>query len=282
MVHFAPPASAQLTPARSLQVIGMLGAIMAMAILAMSVLMRSTTVFASDGSTSSSLPGLIEDVARLIHRLAASSVGLLALAATALCWRNRRALAQAVVPVVVIAATTVVLALIGPLTPGYRFTAVTVANVLGGTLLLAACWWLRETLATRQTRHNALRPILKAALIVLFMHITAGATTSALEMRGIHGFAVVHQGSAMLAIILLGAILWDKDRPAHLARLFSAMKWLLGAQIALGLTFVLIDGRPAWLAVVHALFSPLLAAGLVSIAVRDVQNAPAAARPPAQ
>jgi heme A synthase len=101
-------------------------------------------------------------------------------------------------------------------------------------------------------------------------------------MRGIHGFAIVHQGSAMLAIILLGAILWDKDRPVRLARLYSAMKWLLGAQIALGLTFVLIDGRPAWLAVLHAMVSPLLAAGLVSVAVRDVPRAPGAARPLAQ
>jgi len=147
MIHFAPAQPRRLTAAQSLQAIGTVGAVVALVILAMSALLRLTTVFAADGHTVSTLPGMVEDTARLIHRLAASTVGLLALWATVLCWRQRRLLPHAVIPVVALVAATLVLALIGPLTPGYRFTAVTVANVLGGTVLLASCWWLRERLA---------------------------------------------------------------------------------------------------------------------------------------
>jgi heme A synthase len=274
MIQFAPSNQPRLTPVRSLQAIGTLGAVLALAILAMSVLLRLTTVFAADGATISTLPAAIEGVARMVHRLAASSVGLLALIATIHCWRHRRVVSSAVIPVASIVAATLMLAVIGPLTPGYRFTAVTVANVVGGTVLLAACWWLRERLAAMSTGQHALRPLLKAALIVFFIHVTTGATTSALEMRGIHGFAIIHQASAMLAIILLGAILWDKQRPLRLARLFTAMKWLLGAQIALGLASMLMDEHSTWLALVHAMISPLLVAGLVSTAVRDAAVAP--------
>jgi heme A synthase len=274
MVQFAPSSLPRLAPARLLQAAGTVGSVMALAILAMSALLRLTTVFAADGHTLSTLPGAVEDTARLIHRLAASSVGLLALLATVLCWRNRRIVATAVVPVALLVVATLVLALIGPLTPGYRFTAVTVANVVGGTVLLASCWWLRERLAATPVHSHAPGPLLKAALIVFFIHVTTGATTSALEMRGIQGFAIVHQVSAMLVIVLLGAILWDKRLQERLPRLRAFVQWLLYAQIALGLTLMLAGSQSPWLALVHAMCSPLLIAGLVSIAVRDVHIEP--------
>ena len=278
MIHFAPSKPTRLTPARSLQAMGTLGAVMAMAILAMSVLLRLTTVFAADGATSSNLPTAVEDVARLIHRLSASGVGLLALLASVVCWRHRRAVPNAVMPVALIAASTVMLALIGPLTAGYRFTAVTVANVVGGTMLLASCWWLRETLAAMAPRHPVDRPLLTAMLIVFFVHVTTGAATSALNTHGITRFAAIHQASAMLTIVLLGAILWDSRHDARLSRLFTTMKWLLGAQIALGLTAMWPGAQAPWFALLHALVSPLLAAGLVSVAVRGAPTQPGPVR----
>jgi heme A synthase len=271
MIHFAPAKSHRPTAVQSLQAIGAIGAVVALVILAMSALLRLTTVFATDGHTVSTLPVMVEDTARVIHRLAASTVGLLALWATVLCWRQRRVLTHAIAPVMALVAATLILALIGPQTPGYRFTAVTVANVLGGTVLLASCWWLRERIAAAPAYQIAPRPLLKAALIVFFIHVTTGATTSALEMRGTQGFAVIHQATAMLAIILLVAILLDKRSHARRVRSITFMKWLLGSQIALGLTSLLLEAHSPWLALAHALVSPLLVAGLVSIAVRDNQ-----------
>jgi heme A synthase len=242
---------------------------MALTIITVSALLRLNTEFAADGQTVSTLPVMVEDTARVIHRLAASTVGLLAVWATVLCWRQRRVLAQAVAPVTALVTATLILALIGPLTPGYRFTAVTVANVLVGTLLLASCWWLRERLAAAPAYQMAPRPLLKAALIVFFIHVTTGATNSALEMRGIQGFAVIHQATAMLAIILLVTVLLGQRSNARRARSITFMKWLLGTQMALGFTFFLMETHSPWPALAHAVISPLLVAGLVSIAVRD-------------
>jgi heme A synthase len=269
MMHTSKTQAPRALPARSLQAMGSVGAFMALAILAMSALLRLTTVFDADGHTISTLPAVAEDTARLIHRLAASTVGLLALAAPIVCWRYRKDVAQAVVPVAGIVAATLLLTLIGPLTPGYRFTIVTAATIVGGTALLASCWWLRERLANVRENRRAPGTLLKATLLVVFIHIVAGATASAFALRGIHGVSIVHQLSALLLIVLLGAILWDKGFQSQHPRLHTVMTWLLYAQLALGFTLLLAQGHLVWLALAHALCSPLLVAGLVSMAVRD-------------
>ncbi len=284
------------TPTRPLQVIGSVGSALALTILGASILLRLTTVFGGDGQPISTLPPAIESAVRLLHRLAASGVGLLALSAAILCWRRRPWVANAVMPTAWIVSATVLLAVIGPLTPGYRFAAVTVANVVGGTLLLMACWWLRESLGywgqtpisqrceapppegepkvrriwalTPKTQRSH-DPLLIPALIVFLVHVGSGAAASALEMRGIGWVAFIHMGSAVLVFLFVGAILWDRHGRERLTRLVGAMTLLLVAQIALGLALIAMDARPTWLEFLHAMLSPLLAAGLVSIAVRD-------------
>jgi len=256
---------------RVLRLIGALGSLLALTILAASILLRLTTVFGSDGAPLSILSADAENAIRMVHRLAASSVGLLALAAAIVCWAKRKMVPDAVQPIIGIVAATVLLALIGPLTPGYRFSAVTVANVVAGTVLLASCWWLREALTVGHTSTPMTHPLLRVAFAVLTVHVGLGAAASALEMRGTHWVAFIHSGSAMLTTLLVGAILWDRRHYPRLAKLVAAMAGLLAAQVALGLVSLWIDGRPVGLGFVHAMLSPLLVAGLVSIAVRDQQ-----------
>lgn len=251
-----------------------MGSVLALAILGTSIFLRLTTAVGEGGVLASTLPSTVEGVARMVHRLSASGVGLLALLATVLCWR-RPAVALAIRPTVGVVAATVVLAVIGPLTPGYRFATVTVANVVGGTVLLASFWWLRESLATGHTRRPPGHPMLFVTLLVFFLHVGLGAAASALEMRAIHWVAFLHVGTAMLTSMLVGSILWDRREHQPLAKLVGALAALLAAQLALGLLLLWVGGRPPGLGLVHAMLSPLLLAGLISMAQRDTIERPA-------
>lgn len=257
-------------PIRALHWIGALGALLALTILGASILLRLTSVIGVDDVVRSTLSTGTENAVRMVHRLAASGVGILALLVTVLCWMQRRTIAHAMKSALFLVGATVLLAVIGPLTPGYRFSVITVMNVVAGTVLLGACWWLREALVNGPVSPNkAAHPMLRMAFIVLVVHVGLGALASALEMRGTHWVAFVHSGSGMLTTLLLGSILWDRHTDPRLKSVTGIMAGLLVVQVALGVAALLIDGRPVGLGFVHAMLSPLLAAGLVSIAVRD-------------
>lgn len=268
MIESSRPKPPLLTPLRTLLAIGTTGSALALVILGVSILLRLTTVFAENGAPVSILPVAIESAVRLTHRLAASGVGLLALWATVLCLIRRPLVARAVMPTAWMVAATVLLAAIGPLTPGYRFATVTVANVVGGTALLMACWWLREALAAAPAHGQTRDPLLLPALLVFLAHIGIGAAASALSVRGIRSLAFLHMGSAVLVVIFVGALLWARHSRVRLTRLVGIMTLLLAAQIVLGLALMAADSRPVLLGFMHAMISPLLAAGLVSIAMR--------------
>lgn len=258
---------------RALRATGVIGALLALTILGASILLRLTTVFGTDGVPHSNLSVDIENATRMVHRLAASSVALLALVASILSWFKRVELPSAVRPTVWIVAATVLLAVIGPITPGYRFIAVTVANVVAGTVLLASCWWLHEALATESRSAAMQHPLLRVTIAVFIVHVGLGAAASAYEMREIHWVAFLHSGSGMLTTMLVGVVLWDRRKHARLATLVSGMIGLLAVQVTLGLVSLWIDVRPVGLGFVHAMLSPLLAAGLVSLAQRDASTA---------
>ena len=254
---------------RVLRAIGTFGSILALTILGASILLRLTTVFGADGGALSQLPSDVENAIRMVHRLSASTVGILALVAAVLGWRNRAVAPGVVKPIVWVIAATVLLAVIGPLTPGYRFTAVTIANVVAGTVLVAACWWLRETLVVTPGPVATWDSMLSLTMVVVAVHVGLGAAASAYAVRGAHWVAFLHTGSAMLATLLLASILWDRRlRPAMSVRV-RVMAGLLGLQLALGMVSLWMEVRPVALGFVHAMVSALLAAGLVSIAVRD-------------
>ncbi len=240
-----------------------------MTILGASILLRLTTAFDADGAPLSQLPSEVEKAIRMVHRLAAASVGILAMAAAFLGWRNRTAMPRVVKPIAWIVAVTVLLALIGPMTPGYRFSAVTIANVVAGTALVAACWWLRETLVVVPSPVAPLDSILSLTIAVFAVHVGLGAAASAYAVRGAHWVAFLHTGSAMLTTLLLASILWDRRlRPALSIRV-RVMAGLLGLQLVFGMVSLWMEVRPVALGFVHAMVSALLAAGLVSIAGRD-------------
>lgn len=253
---------------RSLRTIGAIGSILALIILGASIVLRLTTIFGADGAALSQLSSEVENAIRMVHRLSASSVGILALTAAVLGWKNRTLTPRLVKPIAWIVAATVLLAVIGPLTPGYRFSAVTIANVVAGTVLVAACWWLRETLVVAPIP-AAWDSMLSLTMAVFAAHVSLGAASSAYAVRGSHWVAFLHTGSAMLTTLLLASILWDRRlRPALSVRI-RVMAGLLGLQLVLGMVSLWMDVRPVALGFVHAMVSALLAAGLVSIAVRD-------------
>ena len=145
----------------------------------------------------------------------------------------------------------------------------TIANVVAGTVLLAACWWLREALSTTAPITLTQRPIIRVTLAIFVLHVSLGAASSDSQMRGIHWVAFVHSGSAMLTALLLGSILWDHRKNAQSARMVVAMACLLAIQLVLGLVSIWMAARPIGLDFVHAMLSPLLLAGLVSLNLKD-------------
>lgn len=257
------------TPGTSfLNAIGTVGAVLALVILGASVLLRLCTQWDSTGAQLSTLAPAVEDAVRLTHRLTASSVGLLAIVACVAVWLRRKAGGALWMPTAGIVAATVLLAAIGPLTPGYRYASVTVANVVGGTVLLMSCWWLREAAALGGRATPARHPWLLAALAAFVLHIGTGATASAWEMRGLHWVAYLHAASAVVFLFAVGEVLWERTQGQALGRLALGLTALLAAQIALGVALMWLGRQPVWLGVVHALVSQLLAAGLVSVALR--------------
>lgn len=260
-------------PAKWLRTIGIVAAALALLILGASILLRLTTVFAVDGHAISTLAPAVEIAIRLLHRVAASSVGLLVILAVILCWFGRPQLDKTTMTVVIwMLGATIVLAVVGPLTPGYRFLSVTIINVVGGMVLLMSCWWLSESLSAGLAQQSGRNSLVIAALIVLLVHIGSGAAASAQAMHGVHSITFIHLGSAILTTMFVGAMLWAQRGQRRVSRLFVMMALLLVAQVALGLALKSIGEMPVWLKFVHAMFTPLLAIGLVSIAVRCAEE----------
>lgn len=253
---------------RVFRTIGLAGAGLALAVLGASILLRLTTTFGAAGLPASGLPPAIEDAVRLVHRLAASGVGLLAAAATFLCWTRRGQLSGVAAPTAWIAFATLALAIIGPMTPGYRYAAVTVANVVGGTILVMAFWWLHETRQANARRSRALDALMAIALVIFVAHAGSGAAASALEMRGIRWVAFIHAGTAILATMFIGAILRERLSSGSSDRVAAWTALLLVAQLVFGVVTMCVFPRPVWLGFLHAMLALPLAAGLISLALR--------------
>lgn len=254
--------------APSLIVLGTAGAALALVILGASVLLRLTTQWDSSGVAVSTLAPATERAVRLTHRLTASGVGLLAIVVWVLVWLRRRAPGSFWMPTAWMVGATVLLAAIGPLTPGYRYASVTVANVVAGTILLMSCWWLREAAALGAGTATARHPWLTAGVLAFLAHIGSGAAASAWEMRGLHWVAYLHIVSAIVLLFAVGEVLWERNGDRPLSRLATAMTVLLFAQMALGVMLMWLGRQPIWLGVVHALMSQVLATGLVSVVLR--------------
>lgn len=254
---------------RWLQRIGVSGTALALAILGASMLLRLSTEFGPDGQAQSALPPALEQATRLLHRLSASGVSLLALGAIFLCWRLRKLLVAPVRPTAWLVAAIGLLAVIGPLTPGYRMVAITVLNVTVGIVLLMAFWWLRETAALEAGERGSVDVVARLALLAFIAHVALGAAASAYQMHGVHWPAWLHLGSFFVSFGA-SAMLLVKMRKAHASlRGGKALRVLMALQLLLGVVLLWLDPRPVWLNFVHAMLSPLLAMALVSLIQRN-------------
>lgn len=254
------------TPLSWLRAVGTIGAVLALVILGTSMFLRLNTIFGMDDQAISTLSAQTENIARMAHRLAASAVGLLALCVAVTCWVRRPLPSSHTKPISLIIAATIFLTVIGPLTPGYRLTIVTVGNVVGGMLLLMAFWWLRASAGPRRYVVAAIEPTLPLAISMLLFHVGTGAAASALEMRDLHRLTYLHLGTALLATTFIGASLWGLRADPANAGWSVATASIMVTQLALGCALMWVGSRPTWLAFLHGMLSPLLAIALVSLA----------------
>lgn len=255
--------------AKNLEVIGTIGAALSLIILGTSVLLRLTTEFDPNGALVSILPSSIENAARLTHRITASCVGLTAVALSFLCWRGRATIKHAFKPTAGVIVATVVLAAIGPLTPGYRYASITIANVVVGSALLMSFWWLRGISARSIAQGGNQHSLPTMTIFLFFVHIASGAAASAFHMRGIHWIAYLHIASALLFLFTAGDILWVHSKQSGATKLAYRVTGVLILQITIGLLLICLTKQPIWLAVVHALVSQIFAAGLISVTLRN-------------
>jgi heme A synthase len=247
--------------ARTFAAAGLWGAALTVVIIAMSVLMRLGTRVEA-GEALSLLPPAVEALARLAHRIAAMGVGVLAALAAVAASRERpvpRARMLAVAGVVVL---TVVLAMVGRYTPGYRFDAVTAVNVAGGIALAAAFWAVRATATAPDAPGE---PLAWIALALLLPMSALGALADAAAMRHEAASGSLHAWlAAPFAAATLAASWRGRQRRSTAA--WAAL--LVPAQAAIGL--VLLEwrsgARPIALAGAHALAACALALLLVSLA----------------
>ena len=192
----------------------------------------------------------------------------LALGAVLLYWAQRKSAAGVAAPTAWIVTATVVLAVIGPLTPGYRVAAITVLNVSVGQLLLMAFWWLRENAAGGDRQRAPVDGLARWALVAFIAHIATGAGASAYQMLGLRWPAWVHLGSAVVCVALMTTLLIEKRRSSAPPRSGKALEYLMFTQLLLGAVLIWLDHRPLWLSFMHAMLSPLLAMALVSLIQR--------------
>jgi heme A synthase len=257
---------------RALRGVATAGTALAGLVLAASAWLRLNTVFDLTDRSVSLLAPAAQDTVRMVHRLSASAVGALVLLVVVLAlaggaWR-RRVLA----PVLVSVAATVVLALIGPLTPGYVHDWVTQVNVLAGVGLLLSFWWLRETLLTPPAPVPGRDPIASLGLVAYAVQFSLGAWSSALALHSSHGARLWHMGFALGAVALVGASLRQSAaQGASCGRVGFACS-VLALQCMMGLTMAAAPSPV--LGLLHALGTPLLGMCLVSLAVRRAKHAP--------
>ncbi|MBI3149450.1 MAG: COX15/CtaA family protein [Betaproteobacteria bacterium] len=116
--------------------------------------------------------------ARVAHRLAAMGVAVLVLSLVVLGYRQRREDARSLRLALLALSLTLFLAVLGRWTPGTRVPAVTLGNLLGGFMLLAALWRLRAAPSVRRQAHPA-RGLLLLCAVLLAGQVALGGMVSA-------------------------------------------------------------------------------------------------------
>jgi cytochrome c oxidase assembly protein subunit 15 len=139
---------------------------------------RIDPAFESASALEKTLPA---DWAGTVHRLAATLLGLTVIGMALIAWRNRKTPGHPLRAPLLLFALTVFLSVLGYSTPSSLVPLITVANLLGGLLMLALLWWL--SIRTAELGHGPgrgrLRPAALVALVLLALQLFAGGWLSA-------------------------------------------------------------------------------------------------------
>lgn len=248
-----------------------LGTLLSLAILSASAVLRLQTVLDAQGHAVSMLDPDIEYLVRLLHRLSATTVGLIAVTVLILSWRKRRTGLKVWTPALCIACSVLLLILIGPWTSGYLYGGITVLNVLGGMCMLTGFWWLSETIAlSNQTQQAGLSAVaLKPALLRLMLHVASGAATSAWFMYGIHWPVLVHLLTLVPLLALIGKKAGKPGTPVVVTTYAFAAGLAGGLQLLSGSVLLWQSQRTFGLSMLHAVSAYLLMLFLVSAWLRS-------------
>jgi len=118
-------------------------------------------------------------LARMLHRVSAAAAGGVVLAIALVAFVNRKALAAQCAIALALLGLTLVLALLGRVTPVAESPGVPMTNLLGGMLLASLLWWLALDRAGTKAALPGWLPWLSAlALVTLAAQLTLGALTS--------------------------------------------------------------------------------------------------------
>jgi cytochrome c oxidase assembly protein subunit 15 len=234
-------------------------------------------------------------VARGIHRIAASAVGILLIGIVLVGWDKFRGIAGKGVAVVALALTAF-LAWLGRFTPS-DLPVVVLGNMLGGMTLFGLLWWLAGGGSATARKRGVALPV--AVLAFLALQMALGGLLSArrqllscptlpscngswwpadAEARlfnplvansdlAVDGAALVlaHRlGALVIALVVGGLALSAVRAGGRAARAGKLLFVLLAVQGLLGASLVLV-ARPLPLAVLHNFGAALLLAALVSL-----------------
>lgn len=254
---------------RRLALLGAWGAALTVVVVAASALLRLGTSLDAGGNAASTLPAALESAARIAHRISASAVGLVALAAAVVAWRGRPVGAERGAALAAVVVLTLFLAALGRYTPGYRFVGVTVANAVSGVALACAFAWLR---AGARGADRAPRPAALAAaltLLAVLAELGLGTAASASGMQGVMAFEPLHVGLGPVVGGMAAAVAARGYRESSRRGIRKGIVALALAQMALGSVLAAAGGArgipAAW---AHAMIACAMALALAALAAR--------------
>ena len=241
--------------------------------------------------------------ARALHRLAASSAGILLVLILFLGWNTLRGMAARLASIATVALAGF-LGWLGLITPS-NLPAVTVANLLGGMSMLALLWWLHQ----RGRGSGAGRTLHSLALAALALQIALGGMIGArhavlscvtlpacaggwwpdpIDWRLFNPFLALSEadmgaaarealimahryGALLLAAILCVLGVKALGRGARVAARGRLLLGLLGLQLLLGASMVLAN-FPLTLALLHNLCAALLLGATVGLCCQNSET----------
>jgi heme A synthase len=250
---------------------GEIGAVLVAVVLSASVALRLTAVAGPDGAMVPSLPEAVEAGVRLAHRIAAMGVTVLALLVAWVAWSRRAIDMRGLAPAVTIVLLTVLLALLGRWTAGYRHPEVTVGNVAGGVALVGAFWALREAVRGAARRLASVPAALaRFAALAVIAQAGLGAATSALR-SSIELLGPVHVATALLVAAQVAIAAWPQRRAGNAAGPAQLLLGLTALQLALG-ALSLAPERATLLVWLHTMVAAVMVSACFALASRLERN----------